>query len=183
MIFTETALKGACTVELEKLQDERGFFARAWCRKEFTAHGLNPELAQCNISFNKQKFTLRGMHYQAAPSEEAKLVRCTRGAIYDVIIDLRPGSDTFMGHFGILLKPEDHKMLYVPEGFAHGFLTMENETEVFYQMSEFFEPGSARGVRWNDPAFNIGWPAEPVIISERDRTYPDFASPERRPIV
>ena len=174
MIFNETDLKGAFVLELEELTDDRGFFARSWCRKEFQEHGLNPQLVQCNVSFNKHSNTLRGMHYQAAPYEEAKLVRCTRGSIYDVIIDLRPPSGTFARHFGILLDAKKHNMIYIPEGFAHGFLTLEDDTEIFYQMSEFYEPSSARGVRWNDPAFDIRWPADVSVISDRDRSYPDF---------
>jgi len=176
VIFTETYLRGAFVVELERLADDRGFFARSWCRKEFQEHGLNPRLVQCNVSFNTRSNTLRGMHYQAAPYEEAKLVRCTRGSIYDVIIDLRRASSTFAQYFGIILDAERHNALYVPEGFAHGFLTMEAGAEVFYQMSEFYEPPSARGVRWNDPLFGIKWPTEVSVISDRDRSYPDFAS-------
>lgn len=177
MIFVETALKGAYVIEIERLEDERGFFARTWCQREFESHGLNPRLVQCNISFNKKKGTLRGMHYQAPPFEEAKLIRCTRGALYDVIIDLRVTSPTFMQHFGIILTPEQRNMLYVPEGFAHGFLTLEDNTEVFYQMSEFYAPAYARGVRWNDPAFGIQWPIPVQVISERDASYPDFKVP------
>jgi len=174
MIFKETTLKGAFIIEPELLEDERGFFARSWCQKEFEAHELNPRLVQCNISFNTRKRTLRGMHFQIAPHEEAKLVRCTMGAIYDVIIDLRPDSPSFKKHLGVTLNPENRTMLYIPEGFAHGFLTLENDTEVFYQMSEFYAPDFARGVRWNDPAFGIQWPGEVKVISERDNTYPDF---------
>ena len=174
MIFTETTLKGAFVIELERLGDERGFFARSWCQKEFEAHGLNPRLVQCNISFNKKRGTLRGMHYQAAPHEEAKLVRCTMGSIYDVIIDLRPGSPTFKQHLSVFLGSSNQKMLYIPEGFAHGFLTLEDNTEVFYQMSEFFAPDHAQGFRWNDPAFGIQWPSDVKVISDRDRSYPDF---------
>jgi dTDP-4-dehydrorhamnose 3,5-epimerase len=174
LIFKETSLKGAFVVELEKLGDERGFFARAWCRNEFETHGLNPRLVQCNVSFNLRKGTLRGMHYQTAPYEEAKLIRCTTGSIFDVIIDVRPGSATFAQHFGIFLTREERTMLYVPEGFAHGFLTLEDNTEVFYQMSEFFAPDNARGFRWDDPRFGIEWPSEVLVISDRDRNYPDF---------
>lgn len=174
MIFKETNLKGAFVVELEKLADERGFFARTWCEREFRKYGLNPRLVQCSTSFNTQRGTLRGVHYQAAPYEETKLVRCTRGSIYDVIIDLRPASATFTKHFGMFLDPCQGTMLYIPEGFAHGFLTLEDDTEVFYQMSEFYEPSSAKGVRWNDPAFGIEWPASVSVISDRDRDYPDF---------
>ena len=174
MIFIETQLKGAFIIKPERLEDERGFFARTWCQREFEAHGLNSRLVQCNISFNKKAGTLRGMHYQAAPYEEAKLVRCTQGAIYDAIIDLRPESPTFKQYTAIVLTAQNRQMLYVPEGFAHGFLTLEDHTEVFYQMSEFYAPEYARGIRWNDPAFNIQWPADVQIISDRDQNLPDF---------
>lgn len=176
MIFTETELEGAFVVDPEKLGDERGFFARAWDRQEFEAHGLNPQLAQCNISFNKEKGTLRGMHYQAAPYEEAKLVRCTRGAIYDVAVDLRPDSPTFKQWVGAELTVDNRRMLYVPEGFAHGFQTLEDDTEVFYQVSAFYSPDHGRGVRWDDLAFGIKWPTETRVIVDRDRKYPDFVS-------
>lgn len=173
MIFTETKLKGAFIIEPDRLEDERGFFARTWCQKEFQAHKLNPRLVQCNISFNKRKGTLRGMHFQVAPYEEAKLVRCTMGAIYDVIIDLRPDSSTFKKHIGVILNPENRTMLYIPEGFAHGFLTLEDNTEILYQMSEFFSSEHLRGIRWDDPTFRIDWPIEVRVISDRDRNYPD----------
>ena len=176
MIFTETQLKGAYIIELEKKADERGFFARAWCQHEFEAQGLNPQLVQCNISYNAQRSTLRGMHYQASPYAEAKLVRCTRGAIHDVIIDLRPESATYKQHVAVLLDADQHRMLYIPEGFAHGFQTLEDDTEVFYQMSAVYHPEAARGVRWDDPAFSIDWPqAECRHMSDRDRDWPDFA--------
>lgn len=181
MIFMETPLVGAFIIEPERREDERGFFARTWCQREFTAHGLNPRLVQCNISFNKKKGTLRGMHYQAAPYEEAKLVRCTYGAIYDVIVDLRPASPTFKQYFGVTLTAEARNALYIPEGFAHGFLTLADESEIFYQMSEFYAPDYAGGVRWDDPAFGINWPASVQVISERDAAYPDFISPEEGP--
>ena len=174
MIFEETILKGAFLIKPERLEDERGFFARVWCRKEFDAHGLGTTLVQCNVSFNASKGTLRGMHYQAPPHEEAKLVRCTMGAIYDVIVDLRMNSPTYRRHVGEVLSAENRNMFYIPEGFAHGFITLEDRTEVFYQMSAFYDAESARGVRWNDPAFGILWPAEVTVISERDRNYPDF---------
>ena len=174
MIFTETKLKGAYVLSIEKLEDERGFFARSWCRREFEKHGLNPQLVQCNISFNSHKGTMRGMHYQVKPYEEAKLIRCTTGSIYDVIVDIRPHSPSYKQYLGIALTPENHKMLYVPEGFAHGFLTLDDNTEVFYQMSEFYAPDHARGFRWNDPVFGIEWPANVQVISDRDRDYPDF---------
>ena len=174
MIFIETRLKGAYVVEPEHLADERGFFARVWCQREFEAHGLNPNLTQCNISFNHRKGTLRGMHYQIAPHAESKLVRCTKGAIYDVIVDLRADSNTFMQWFGIELSADNRRMLYVPEGLAHGFLTLTDAVEVFYQMSEFYSAEHARSVRWNDPAFGIQWPGEVLMISERDSSQPDF---------
>ena len=159
MRFTETRLKGAFIIEPERLEDERGFFARTFCQKEFGAHGLNSKIVQCNVSYNKHKGTLRGMHYQAPPMAEAKLVSCTRGAIYDVIIDLQPESPTYCQWFAEELNAENSKMIYIPEGFAHGFQTLEDETEVFYQMSEFYSPEHARGVRWDDPAFGIKWPS------------------------
>lgn len=174
MIFKETHLNGAFLIEPERQEDERGFFARTWCRREFEAHGLSPRLVQCSISFNRHRGTLRGLHYQAAPCEEDKLVRCTRGAIYDAIIDLRPGSVTYARYIGTILSSENRNMLYVPKGFAHGFLTLEDESEIFYQMSEFYAPDRSRGIRWNDPAFVIEWPADVRVISERDRSYPDF---------
>jgi dTDP-4-dehydrorhamnose 3,5-epimerase len=161
---------------MEKHVDRRGYFARTYCEQEFASHGLNSSFVQCNVSFNKLKGTLRGMHFQTAPYEEAKLIRCTRGAIYDVIIDLRLGSPTFKQHFTIALSAENGKMLYVPESFAHGFQTLEDNTEVFYQMSQFYTADHARGVRWNDSAFGIEWPADERIILERDQSYPDFAT-------
>ena len=176
MIFREMELKGAFVIELDKITDDRGFFARAWCRREFEEHGLNPNLVQCNISFNKTAGTLRGMHYQAAPHEETKLVRCTKGSIFDVIIDLRPHSATYRKHVGVRLCATEYTSLYIPAGFAHGFQTLEDDSEVLYQMSEYYHPESARGVRWDDPAFGIEWPrAEKRIISDRDRSYPDYA--------
>jgi dTDP-4-dehydrorhamnose 3,5-epimerase len=176
LIFTETKLAGAFVIELERHTDERGFFARTFCQQEFEAHGLKAEVAQCNVSFNKRKGTLRGMHYQAAPFAEAKLVRCTAGSIYDVIIDLRPASSTFKRHFGVELSAENCRMLYIPESFAHGFQTLEDDTEVFYQMAQRYSAEHARGVRWNDPAFGIEWPKGERIIIERDQNYPDFVS-------
>jgi dTDP-4-dehydrorhamnose 3,5-epimerase len=176
MKFRETQVSGAFLIEPEKNEDERGFFARAWCRREFKEHGLNPRLVQSSISFNKKKGTLRGMHYQVPPFAEAKLVRCTRGSIYDVVIDLRKQSSTFKRHVAVVLSAENHNMLYIPEGCAHGFQTLEDNAEVFYQMSEFYSPGHARGVKWNDPAFGIAWPIADPIILERDRTFPDFIS-------
>lgn len=175
MKFIETKLKRAYLIKPELLEDERGFFSRTFCQKEFEAYGLNPRIAQCNISYNKHKGTLRGMHYQAAPMAETKLVRCTRGAIYDVIIDLRPESPTYCQWIAEELNAENSKMMYVPEGFAHGFQTLKDDTEVFYQMSEFYSPEHARGVRWNDPAFGIEWPLNTKIISEKDKNYPLIA--------
>ena len=174
MIFREAELAGVFEVDLEPHKDERGFFARSWCRQEFEDRGLNANLAQCSISFNARKGTLRGMHYQELPHGEAKLVRCTKGAIYDVVLDLRPQSPMFTKWAAFTLTERNRKMVYVPEGCAHGFLTMEGDTEIFYQMTEFYHPESARGVRWDDPAFQISWPSEVKLISERDRTYPDF---------
>ena len=174
MTFLETRIKGVFEVHPELLADERGFFARTWCRKECAAAGLNPAVVQCNVSFNAQQGTLRGLHYQDAPHQEAKLVRCTRGAIYDVAIDLRRDSPTFRQWTAANLTAENRHMLYIPEGCGHGFLTLEDDTEIFYQMSEFYAPGYGRGARWNDPAFGIAWPRAIELISERDRTYPDF---------
>jgi len=174
MIFTETRLKGVFVVEPVRLEDERGFFARSWCRKEFKTHGIDTGFVQCNISFNRKKGTLRGMHYQVLPFEEAKLVRCTMGAIFDVIVDLRLASETFKQWISVELTAENRKMIYIPESFAHGFLTLVDNTEVFYQMSEYYSPGYGRGVRWNDPAFGITWPKEINQISDQDKNYPDF---------
>ncbi len=174
MKFIETKLKGAFIIELERLEDERGFFARTFCQRDFEEHGLNPKVVQCNMSFNGKKGTLRGMHYQAFPYEEAKLVRCTKGAIYDVIVDLRSDSLTFKQWFAVDLTDENRRMLYIPGGFAHGFQTLNNNTEVFYLMSEFYHPECAKGIRWNDPAFRIDWRTENPIISKKDLQYPDF---------
>lgn len=155
-------------IDIDSHEDERGFFARSWCEDEFKRHGLNPRLVQCNISFNKKRGTLRGMHYQIAPFPEAKLVRCTMGAIYDVIIDLRQNSPTFKQWMSVELTAENRRALYIPEDFAHGFQTLTDHTEVFYQMSEFYHPECARGVRWDDPVFAIEWPFEPFHISGQD---------------
>jgi len=174
MIFEKTILPGVFIVHVEPKVDERGFFARAWCRQEYAKEGLNTELAQCSFSGNPKKGTLRGMHYQAAPHAEAKSVRCIRGAVFDVVLDLRPQSHTFRKWLGLELTAANRDMIYIPEGCAHGFLTLEDDTEVLYQISEFYHPESARGVRWSDPAFQIAWPAPPEVISERDQTYPDF---------
>jgi dTDP-4-dehydrorhamnose 3,5-epimerase len=174
MTFRETSLSGVWEIDIDPECDERGFFARSWCRKEFESRGLNTSVAQCSISFNPNKGTLRGLHYQEAPHGETKLVRCTQGAIYDVVVDLRPHSPTFTKWVAVILTGTNHRMVYVPEGCGHGFLTLEDETEVFYQMSEFFHAEAARGVRWDDPRFQIGWPSRPTVISEKDRTYQDF---------
>ena len=174
MIFQPTALAGAFVIEPEWMPDERGSFARTWCTREAEAHGCNSRVVQCSTSFNKTKSTLRGMHFQAAPHEEAKLVRCTRGAIYDVIVELRPSSPTFTRWVAVQLTAENGRAIYIPEGFAHGFQTLDDDTEVLYQMSAFYVPSHSRGVRWDDPAFGIAWPPGDRIMSERDRTYPDF---------
>jgi dTDP-4-dehydrorhamnose 3,5-epimerase len=160
---------------MEPHRDERGYFARTWCRAEFEARGLNARLEQCSTSFNVSRGTLRGLHYQAEPYEEAKLVRCARGALYDLIVDLRPGSVSFRKWFAVELTASNLLMLYVPEGFAHGFQTLEDETEVLYQISESYRPEYARGVRWNDPAFDFRWPMDERVMSERDLSFPDFA--------
>jgi len=173
-VFTETQLRGVFTVEPDRIEDERGFFARTWCAREFEAHGLNPRVAQCSISFNERSGTLRGMHYQAPPHAECKLVRCTAGAIYDVALDLRPDSRTFGQWIAVELTALNRKALYLPEGFAHGFQTLRDSTEVFYQISEFYHPESVRGVRWNDPSFGIRWPEAVRTISPRDLDFPDF---------
>jgi dTDP-4-dehydrorhamnose 3,5-epimerase len=174
MIFVPTRLSEACIIEPQRLADDRGFFARTFCQEEFAAHGLKAHFVQCNISFNTRKGTLRGMHYQDKPHEEAKLVRCTRGAIFDVIVDIRQDSPTCRQWVGVELTADNRRMLYVPEGFAHGFQTLEDDTEVFYQMAETYRPESARGIRWNDPALAIGWPLSATIVSARDAGYPDF---------
>jgi dTDP-4-dehydrorhamnose 3,5-epimerase len=180
MIFNETKLSGAFVIEPEKIEDERGFFARTWCQEECRKYGLNPRMVQCNISFNKKKGTLRGMHFQTPPYEEAKVVRCTRGGIFDVIVDLRKESPTFLEYFSVELTSTNHKILYIPEGFAHGFITLEKNTEVFYQMSNFYAADCARGFRWNEPAFNIKWPMEVMVISPRDQNYPEFLGVNRK---
>ena len=159
-------------MDLAPIEDERGFFARSFCEKEFSERGLNPRVVQCNVSFNRRRGTLRGMHFQAAPHEEAKLVRCTAGAIWDVMVDLRPGSPTFKRWHGAELSAANRRAFYVPEGVAHGFQTTTENAEVLYQMTASFRPESARGVRWNDPAFAIQWPIADPFVSERDRAFP-----------
>ena len=175
MRFEATKIPGVVVVEPDLLGDERGIFARVWCRRDFADHGLRAELAQCSLSWNRRKGTLRGMHLQLAPHAEAKLVRVTRGAVFDVAVDLRPDSPTFRRWFGCELTEANRRMLYIAEGLAHGFLTLAEGTEVGYQISQFHHLEAARGVRWDDPAFAIDWPGRPVVISERDRSYPDFA--------
>lgn len=175
MLFIETKLKGAFVIELEKYSDDRGFFSRAWCQKEFKEQGINSQFVQANIGFSKNSGTIRGIHYQIAPFEEAKLVRCIRGAIFDVVLDLRPELPSFKQWFGVELSDENRKMLYVPEGCAHGYQTLVDNTEVFYQVSQVYSPESERGIRWNDPEFDIEWPIdEDLVISEKDQNWSDF---------
>lgn len=174
MQFHETKLRGAYVLDIERREDPRGFFGRSWCMEEFVAHGLNPVMVQCNVSYNLRKGTLRGMHFQKAPYPEMKLVRCTMGALYDVIIDLRPDSQTYMQHFGMELSAENRSAIYIPDGFAHGFQTLTDCVEVFYQMSEFYHPDCAAGVRWDDPAFAIEWPVADPFLSDKDRAYSNF---------
>jgi dTDP-4-dehydrorhamnose 3,5-epimerase len=174
MKLTSVPLPGAYVIELEPIVDERGFFARTWCTQEFKVHGLNPNLAQCSVSFNKRKGTLRGMHYQIEPHQEAKLIRCCSGAIYDVILDLRRPSPTYCKWFAVELTAANRKMLYVPEGVAHGFQTLTDGVEVLYQISESYWPESARGARWDDPVFGIQWQIPDPIISPRDNSFPDY---------
>jgi dTDP-4-dehydrorhamnose 3,5-epimerase len=174
MIFKRTRISGVYLLEPERLTDERGFFARTWCQSEFTEHGIDPRIVQCNLSFNPNQGTLRGMHYQRAPHEETKIVRCTMGAIFDVALDLRRDSPTFKQWVGAPLTAENREMLVIPPGCAHGYLTLAPNTEVFYQMSACYTPTHGAGVRWNDPVFGIQWPADVTMIADRDRDYPDF---------
>jgi len=175
MIFTETELPGAFVLDLERREDDRGFFARAWCTNELGDHGLETRLVQANVSFNRRKGTLRGMHMQAAPHAEVKVIRATRGSVLDVIVDLRPDSPTYLGWTGVELSAENGRALYVPEGFAHGYQTLEDDTETFYLVSEFYAPDAERGVRWDDPAFGIEWPdPDGAILSEKDASWPDW---------
>jgi len=178
MIFHETTVDGVCVVEIERHEDERGFFARTWDTDVFARRGLNGRVVQCSISHNRRRGTLRGLHYQAAPHEEAKLVHCPGGAIFDVAVDLRPRSRTFGRWFGVELSAQNQLELYIPEGCAHGFLTLCDDAKVAYQISEFHNPEATRGVRWNDPAFGIEWPGEVLVTNERDRNYPDFVARE-----
>lgn len=174
MIFTETKLKGAFVLEIKKLEDDRGFFGRAWCANEMADHGLKSEIKQVNMSLSLKKGTLRGMHYQNDPFQETKVVRCTKGAIFDIIIDLRKDSPTYKQWVGVELTEHNYKMLYVPEDFAHGFITLEDNTEVTYLVSQFYTPGAEAGIRWDDPAFGIELPIDPVIITDKDRTHPNY---------
>lgn len=175
MIFRELAIPGVFLLEPERHEDERGFFARSFCRREYEEHGLEPFVAQANVSWNRRRGTLRGMHYQLAPSEEAKTVRCTRGAIHDVVVDLRSGSETFGRHLAVELDPASGRQLYVPAGVAHGFQTLADDTEVFYLMSEFYDPERARGFRHDDPEVGIEWPLPVTVVSERDAALPGFS--------
>ena len=174
MIFRETGVRGAWLVEPERREDARGLFARTWCRREFAARGLSTDLMQCNTSWNAGRGTLRGLHFQASPHAEAKLVRCTHGSLVDVVLDLRPDSPTYLKHASVRLTWENRLALYIPEGCAHGFQTLEDDTEVFYQMSAFYAPEANRGVRWDDPAFGIAWPVRLPTMSERDTRWPDY---------
>jgi dTDP-4-dehydrorhamnose 3,5-epimerase len=176
MIFTQTPLAGPYLIDPERIMDERGFFARTWCHNEFERHGLEPRLVQCNISFNVRRGTIRGMHYQAKPHEEIKLVRCTQGAIYDVIVDVRPESPTYLRWFAEELTAENRRMFYIPGGFAHGFQTLSDGAEVSYQMSDFFQPQSSRGIRYDDPALGIAWSLDVSVISAKDQSYPFLES-------
>jgi dTDP-4-dehydrorhamnose 3,5-epimerase len=174
MIFNETPIAGAFVIELDRREDERGFFARAFCEIEFSAHGLSNRMVQLNNSLSRRKGTVRGMHYQLAPKAETKLVRCIRGTLFDIILDLRKGSPTFGKAFGTELSAENRKAIYAPKGFAHGFITLEDNTEALYFVDEFYSPAHERCIRWNDPRFNIAWPAPMVMISEKDRNQKDF---------
>lgn len=176
MLFEETALKGAFVIEIKKLEDERGFFGRTFCQNEFKEHGLETDVSQANMSLTKLKGTFRGMHYQISPFQETKLVRCTQGAIYDVIIDLRENSPTYGKWFGVELTSDNHKMLYVPKDFAHGFITLENNTAVNYMVSQFYTPNSERGIKWDDPQFGITLPIPITVISDKDNSHPTFTS-------
>ncbi len=170
--FTELKLKGAYSIEVDKLEDARGFFGRIWCKEEFEKRGLNTNLVQSNVSFSKQKGTVRGLHYQKDPHAETKLLRCTRGKVFDVIVDLREGSETYGQWASVELSAENRKMIYVPEGFAHGFMTLEDDTEVYYLVTEFYHGESEGGVRWNDPTIGIEWPLEVTAISPKDEQQP-----------
>ncbi|URZ15998.1 dTDP-4-dehydrorhamnose 3,5-epimerase [Clostridium felsineum] len=174
MIFKETKLRGVYIIEIEPVEDERGFFARSWCKEELDKYNLDSNLVQCNISFNKKKGTLRGMHFQKKPHEEVKIVRCTKGSIYDVVVDIRKDSETYMKCISVELSDKNRKMIYIPKGFAHGFQTLEDNTEVFYQMSEFYHPECASGIKWDSKNINIQWPIKEKIISVKDKEYNDL---------
>jgi len=174
MIFKELELQGAYVIEIERIEDERGFFARSWCQREFADAGLKVDIKQANISSNIDKYTLRGMHFQKDPYQEVKIIRCTRGAIYDVIIDLRPNSKTYKKWVGVELTQSNYKMLYVPENFAHGYMTLEEDSEVMYFVSQFYTQAAEGGIRWDDPKIGIKWPVAPVNISEKDQSHSDF---------
>ena len=176
MIFAPTALDGVFVIDLERHGDERGFFARTFCREEFVRQGLETTVVQCSLSVTSRRGTLRGLHFQRTPHEEAKLVRCVRGAVHDVVVDLRPSSPTYLAHLGLELSDVNCRAVYVPRGCAHGFLTLTDDAEIYYQMSAPFVPGSQSGVRWNDPAFGIDWPIAEPTMNDRDRSYPDFAA-------
>lgn len=175
MIFTETRLKGAYLIEIKKIEDERGFFGRAWCRHEFEEHGLNANICQINTSLSVKKGTMRGMHFQIDPYQETKFIRCTRGRVFDVIVDLRPDSPTFLQWVGHELSADNYQMVYVPENFAHGLLSLEDNSEVYYPVTQFYTPGAERGIRWNDPALQIEWPENVVFVSDKDSSHPDFS--------
>jgi dTDP-4-dehydrorhamnose 3,5-epimerase len=174
MIFARTKIPGSWIIELEKFEDERGFFARAWCKNEFEARGLSQEWVQANLALSKKKGTLRGLHYQVAPYEEVKLMRCINGAIFDVIIDLRPDSPTYKQWLGVELTAINHRMLYIPENCAHGYQALTENAEVFYQVSQFYAPEAERGVRYDDPTFGVEWPLKVQMISDKDRSWPDY---------
>lgn len=177
LLFEPTSLDGAWLVDLERLEDERGFFARAWCQQEFETRGLVADVVQANVAYSGRKGTIRGMHYQIAPFEESKIVRCIRGAIWDVIIDMRPDSDTYRQWFGVELSAENRRQLYIPKGFAHGYQTLADDCEVFYLVSEFYSRDAERGIRWNDPHFAIAWPVlDSIDVSAKDQSWPDFQS-------
>lgn len=176
MEFTPTPIPGAFLIEPKRIADERGFFARLWCERELSEHGLDAAMRQTNIGVSHRRGTLRGLHFQRAPHAEVKLIRCPRGAIFDVIVDLRPDQATHGQWFGVELTQDNYRSLYVPAGCAQGYITLADDTEIYYQTSEFYAPGSASGVRWNDPALGIEWPLEPAVISDADRNWPDFAA-------
>jgi dTDP-4-dehydrorhamnose 3,5-epimerase len=175
MIFTETRLKGAYLIEIKKIEDERGFFGRAWCRHEFEEHGLNANICQINTSLSLKKGTMRGMHFQIDPYQETKFIRCTRGRVFDVIVDLRPDSPTFLEWVGHELSADNYRMVYVPENFAHGLLSLEDNSEVYYPVTQFYTPGAERGIRWNDPALQIEWPVNVEFVSDKDSSHQDFS--------